>query len=269
MLRPATAALCIAAIAALFTLGVGSAHASSPIVGVWSFSGGKVAIQAEDDGTFTGRVVAPTQFAECPHPVGEEMWTQIKLQPDGSYWGGHQWFFSMAECMPNPVPGPTAWRVIGDSTSRFLRVCFSEPGSGAQPTIAANGTSTNATFGCIDSARISSLPKLSPTALSKYIHLPRGKSCLGSKKLRIHLHDPENDPFLTIDISMKSGTVHRKATVRRHRHNAIAVLSLLDLPRSTFTVSIKVKTVLGHKLSLRRKYRTCNVTQPSKKRPAV
>jgi hypothetical protein len=256
--RRVMALLFVVAIGMLLTLGASSARSAAPIVGVWSFSGGKVAIQAEPDGTFVGKVVSPTKFAECTHPIGEEMWTQIAPQGDGSYWGSHRWFFANAECIPNPVLGPSAWRVLGTSSSRFLRVCFSEPGRNVQPTIAPDGSSVNATFGCADSARISSLPKLPPTELSRYVHLPRAKNCLGSRKLRIHFHDPNNDPFLKISVSLKSGALHRKGKVRRHRHNAIAVVSLAGLPpESSFTISVKAITVLGHHFSLRRKYNTC------------
>jgi hypothetical protein len=255
--RRVTAVLSVAAIGVL-GLGAGTARSAAPIVGVWSFSGGKVAIQAGGDGSFVGKVVSPTKFAECTHEVGEEMWTHITPQPDGSYWGSHQWFFANAECIPNPLLGPSAWRVLGTSSSRFLRVCFSEPGRNVQPTIAPDGSSANATFGCADSARISSLPKLPPTQLSRYVHLPRAKNCLGGRKLRIHLHDPNNDPFLKIYVLLKSGALHRRGTVRRHRHNAIAVVSLAGLPpESSFTISVKATTVLGHRFSLRRKYSTC------------
>jgi hypothetical protein len=263
--RHLAAALFVATIGML-ALGAGSAQSAAPILGVWSFSGGKVAIQAAENGGFVGKVVSPTRFAECTHEVGEEMWTQIKPQPDGSYWGSHQWFFTSAECIPNPALGPTAWRVLGNSSSQFLRVCFSEPGLGIQPTIAANGSSVDATFGCVDSARVSSLPKLSPTKLSRYVHLPRAKNCLGSRKLRIHLHDPDNDPFVKIEVSLKSGALHRRAKVRRHRHNAIAIVSLVNMPRSSFTVTVKVTTVLEHHLSLRRKYRICGPGSASSKR---
>ncbi len=250
------AVLCATAIG-LLVLGAGSARSAAPIVGVWSFSGGKVAIQAEPEGSFIGKVVSPTKFAECTHEVGEEMWTHITAQGDGSYWGYHQWFFAGSGCVANPTPGPTAWRVLGNSSSRFLRVCFSEPGRDVQPTIAPDGSSTNATFGCADSARISSLPKLSATKLSQYVHMPRAKNCLSSRKLRIHLHDPNNDPFEKIVISLKSGALHRVGKVHRHRHNAIAVLSLAGLPRASFTVTVKATTVLDHHLLLRRKYRLC------------
>jgi len=250
------AALLTVAVATL-ALGAGSARADAPIVGVWSFSGGKVAIQAEPDGSFAGKVVSPTKFAECAHPVGEEMWTGIRTQPDGSYWGSHQWFFAGSSCVPNPEPGPTAWRVLGNEKSRFLRVCFSEPGSAEQPAIAADGSAANATFGCVDSARISSLPKLSATKLARYVHMPRAKNCLGARRLRIHLHDPDNDPFEKIVVGLKSGSLRRIGRVHRHRHNAIAVLDLANLPRTSFTVSVKATTVLGHRISLHRRYRLC------------
>jgi hypothetical protein len=251
----------------LLVAGAGSARAEAPIVGVWSFSGGKVAIQAQADGTFTGTVVAPTKFAECTHPVGERMWTGITPQADGSYWGTHQWFFATAECIPNPALGPTAWRVLGTKSSQFLRVCFSEPGSDAQPTIAGDGSDSSATFGCVDSARISALPKLSPAKLAQFVHLPRNRSCLRHRKLRIHLHDPNNDPFSKIEISLKSGKLQRKASVKRHRHSAIATLSLKGLPELDFVINARLTTVLGRHLSLHRKYRLCAGGASHRQRP--
>lgn len=256
-LRAAIALVATAAIAVSLFAATASASAAAPIVGVWSFSGGKVAIQAKADGTFTGTVVEQTQFAECPHPVGEEMWTGIRQQSDGSYWGSHQWFFTGSSCVANPELGPTAWRVLGNEKSRFLRVCFSEPGSGQQPTIAADGTAANATYGCADSARISSLPKLSSTKLARYAHLPGNKKCIGSKKLRAHLHDPPNDPFAKIKVTLKSGSLKRKASLKRKGHNTTATLNLVGLPRTNFTVKVKADTVLGNHLSLQRKYRLC------------
>lgn len=250
--------------------GVSSATAAdAPIVGVWSFSGGKVAIQAQPDGTFVGKVVAPTKFAECTHPVGEEMWSGIAPQADGSYWGAHQWFFATAECIPNPALGPTAWRVIGSAKSQFLRVCFSEPGSDTQPTIAADGTIANATFGCADSARISALPKLSSTKLARYVHLPRRGACLAHRKLKIRLQDPANDPFLKIQVSLKSGAFQKKATIKRNKHGAVATLSLGGLPKQSFVVRVRLTTVLGRHLSLHRKYRLCAASgSHGKQKPA-
>src|ERR1700728_3933547 len=66
--------------------------ATNEIEGVWSFEHGSVAIQPQPNGTFTGTVATETQFAECPHLVGEEMWTGMTQQPDGSFWGFHKWF---------------------------------------------------------------------------------------------------------------------------------------------------------------------------------
>jgi hypothetical protein len=247
--------LAIGAITLLFA--AAPALGASPIVGVWSFSGGKVAIQGNADGTFTGTVVSQTQFAECPHPVGEAMWTGIRQQPDGSYWGSHQWFFTGSSCVANPELGQTAWRVLGNEKSRFLRVCFSEPGSGQQPTIAPDGAAASATFGCADSARISSLPKLSASKLARYVHLPRNKKCIGSKKLRVNLKDPPNDPFAKIAVTLKSGSLKRKASLKRHGHKTTGALSLVGLPRTNFTVKVKAATVLGNHIAVQRKYRLC------------
>src|SRR6202007_3412327 len=67
-------------VALSLTSGGTSALAVQNIEGVWSFNGGRVAIQAQAGGTFSGTVVAPTKFAQCPHPIGEQMWTDISQQ---------------------------------------------------------------------------------------------------------------------------------------------------------------------------------------------
>src|SRR5271166_1284619 len=111
----------------------------SPIEAVWAFNGGEVAVVRQADGAYAGIVDAPTTFARCSHPVGEQMWSRMRLQPDGSYWGLHQWFFESEPCQLNPTLGPSAWRVMtATNGSRYLLVCFSAPGS-TQPTIAASG----------------------------------------------------------------------------------------------------------------------------------
>lgn len=234
-----------------------SASAEAPIEGVWSFNGGRVAIEKQADGTLLGTVVSPTKFAQCTHPVGEDMWTQLTAQEDGSYWGLHQWFFETEECIPNPVPGPTAWRVLERGEGRVLRVCFSAPGSNSQPTIAADGSSANVTFGCVDSARISALPAVSSADLAKYAGLPGSKGCLTRRRLRIRLRALKNDPLAKIVVELRSGKVHRRAKVQRRHGTAVATLSLTGLSKPTFTVSIKATTVLGHHLATRRKYRLC------------
>jgi len=238
-------------------LGASSARAGAPLEGVWSFNGGRVAIKEQGNGTFLGTVVSPTKFAQCTHPVGEDMWTQLAPQTDGSYWGLHQWFFEGEECVPNPLPGPTAWRVLQRSGGRILRVCFSAPGSNSQPTIASDGSSANVTFGCVDSARISSLPEVSSADLAKYASLPKGNVCLARRRLRIRLRDPKNDPLAKIVVELRSGKIHRKAKLRQGNGVTVATLSLAGLVKPAFTVIIRATTVLGHHLSTKRRYRLC------------
>jgi hypothetical protein len=243
----------------LLALYPGQAGAATPIEGIWSFNGGQVAIQAQEDGTFRGTVVAPTKFSQCFHPVGEEMWTQIRLQPDGSYHGFHQWYFATSDCVPNPALGLTAWRVLqAPDGSKFLRVCFSAPGSSSQPTIAADGTNLGSTFGCSDSARISALPSIKRSEVGKYLILPSNNHCIGRPKMRIRIHDPASDPFQKISVKLRSGAVHRRAKLKRRAHNVVATLRLRGLPRETFTVTVRTTTLLGSSLSSKRSYRVCS-----------
>ena len=127
------------------------------IEGVWAFENGQIAITPTSDGTFVGTVVDETKFAECVHPVGEEIWTDMRLQPDGSYWGASP-VVLRRNVRENPTLGPTAWRVReAPDGSRYLQVCFSAPGS-SQPTIAANGLTANVTYNCVNSALTAPLP---------------------------------------------------------------------------------------------------------------
>lgn len=249
--------LLLAVATAAIGLVASSASADAPIEGVWSFNGGRVAIKEQAGGNFVGTVVSPTKFAQCTHPVGEDMWTQLAPQGDGSYWGLHQWFFDSEECVRNPLLGPTAWRVLQKSGGRILRVCFSAPGSNSQPTIAADGTTANVTFECVDSARISALPEVTSAQLAKYISLPGSRACVDRRRLRIRLRDPKNDPLAKIAVGLRSGKVHRKARVTRGKGAAVATLNLRGLSKPTFTVTIRLTTVLGRHLSTKRKYRLC------------
>ena len=248
-------------------LAADSAGADVPIEGVWSFNGGKVAIKEQSDGTFTGAVVSPTKFAQCTHPVGEEMWTQLTAQADGSYWGLHQWFFETEECVPNPALGPTAWRVLQKGGTRFLRVCFSAPGSASQPTIAPDGSTANVTFECVDSARISALPDASDDSAVKYLSLPGHDSCFGRKRLRIRIRDPKNDPLAKVVVILKSGSVRRHAKIRRGDGHTVATLNLSGLSKPSFAVTIRLTTVLGHHLSAKRNYSLCGKKARSRVRP--
>lgn len=244
--------------AIMLAAGAASASADAPIEGIWSFSGGKVGIQEQGDGTLAGTVVAPTKFAQCYHPAGERMWTDMKLQPDGSYWGLHQWYIETDECVANPTLGHTAWRVLRTSSgARFLRVCFSEPGSPSQPTIAASGATDDATFGCADSALVSSLPVVTPAQLDQYVTLPGNKACFARSKMRIRMRDPKNDPLAKVVVKLKSGKIHRSAKIRRHQETVTATLNLRGLSGRSFTVRVRLTTVLGNHLSGKRTYRRC------------
>lgn len=253
------------ALAATLALGVASAHADAPIEGIWSFNGGKVGIQAQPNGTFTGTVVAPTKFAECVHPVGELIWTNMTKQPDGSYWGLHQWLYPPSkECVPTPTKGLTAWRVLTTrGGARFLRVCFSEPGSKAQPTIAPDGSTASVTYGCVDSALIAPLPEVTPAQSGRYVKLPSNKSCFGGSKMRIRLRGPNNDPLEKVVVKLKSGKVHRSAKLlKRKKGVVIAILDLRGLSAGSFTVTVRLTTVLGEHLSGKRTYHRCGTGKP-------
>jgi hypothetical protein len=253
-----------------------SSNSSSSIEGIWAFRGGQIAIHPTAGGTFTGTVVVATTFAECVHPVEQSIWTGMTLQPDGSYWGFHQWYSGSSNCKLNPTLGPTAWRVLeGTGGSHYLRVCLSYPGT-TQPRIAASGApnspseyaASHVNYGCFDSALTAPLPSpgsgSSGTSSGKagsgvagsketLTFSPSNKQCLSLRLFKIHLLEPQYDPFKTVSITIKGRKI---ASVHRGDY-VVAAINLEGLPKGAFTIEIKAVTVLGNHLSDSRTYHTC------------
>lgn len=259
--------LSLAAATLLLLVAVSSAQADAPIEGVWSFNGGKVAVEANADGSLRGVIVAPTKFSQCFHPVGEEVWSEIRPQSDGSYWGLHQWYYETAECLPNPNRGLTAFRVVTASDgSKSLEVCFSEPGSSSQPKIPPSGSPSGATYGCSNSARISPLPSVEPADAPKYILLPGNGLCLTRSKLKVRLRNPSGDPIVQAKVRLRSGKIRRRAKLIQKTNGIVAILNLRRLTKPKFTVSVDVTTALGHHLKRKRAYRLCGPVRTGKHR---
>lgn len=238
-----------------------SAQASGePIEAVWGFNGGEVAIVRQPDGTYSGIVDAATTFASCSHSVGEVMWSAMRRQPDGSYWGLHQWFYESSGCQLNPMLGPTAWRMMNTAGgSRYLQVCFSQPGT-SQPTIAPSGASEHVSYRCYESARIAAVPAGSSAssrsgreAFAAAVSLPNPRGCLSRRVFKIHLHSPRFDPIRLAVVSIRG----RHVAVDRRGARFSATINLRGFPKGTFTVAVSLTTVLGHHLSGRRAFHTC------------
>jgi hypothetical protein len=263
------------AVATVLALGVGTASVgatASGIEGVWSFNGGQIAVQRSSNGTYAGTVVAETKFAECVHPVGQQIWTNMTKQPDGSYWGFHQWYFG--SCQENPQLGPTAWRILEAANgSHYLRVCFSHPGT-SQPMIAANGAPKEAseyaayhvTYGCEKSSLLGSVPGTEKEGGSKSkegLTLPSAKKCLGGRRFKIRLRNPMHDPFKTVTITL-NGT---KIATSHKGNYVVATINLSGLPKGgILAIKVRATTVLGHHLSAKRKYHACMRKMKQKKR---
>lgn len=289
--------LALAALAtAVLCLGGATAGASedstSPIVGIWSFNGGQIGVQRLSDGTYTGTVVAETTFAECPHPVGQPIWTGMTEHKDGLFTGYHQWY--EVECKINPTLGPTAWRVLEEPNGdRYMRVCFSHPDPGTpeppMPTISPDGAPKepseyaehDVTYGCYNSKSIAPLPVVQGTSGGKTgargggsgsssnssaegagkgplptvdtLSLPATNKCLSAKLFVIRLKDPQYDPFKTVTIVFKG----HKLKTTRHGAYVTATINLAGVHGKSFTVKVKATTVLGHTLSATRTYHRC------------
>jgi hypothetical protein len=253
--------LALAATLLLLTVGVATAAATSTIEAVWSFTGGQVAIQPEGNGKFEGIVVSPTTFAACTHPVGQKIWKEMTLQPDGSYWGFHQWY-KTESCVENPVLGPTAWRVVEEPDgSRYLLVCLSRPGT-AQPSIPLGSEGVGATFGCRKSAMTAPLASSAVGSFKEVVSLPSAKKCYSAREFPIHIRDTKYDPFTSVIVTFKG----RKLKVKHLGSAYIATVDLKGLPPGAFTIEIKATTARGNHLSGSRTYHTC-AKKPIKAKP--
>jgi hypothetical protein len=243
----------LAALLAVLLLPAAAGAQGADVEGVWSFSGGEIAVQAEGDGTFTGTVIRRTQLANCPHPVGEKMWVAMRPQPDGQYWGGHQWF-NNADCSPIAQRGPTAYRVLQrPDGARFLRVCFGRHDRPEQPKIAPDGSSSDVTDECRDSDLLRPLPTTAPTVKSVATLPSQGRrGCLSKRSFRIRLKQPPGDALATATVS-----VNGKRVAIRRGERITAGISLRGLPRGRYTVKLTATTVLGRRISGTRRYRTC------------
>ncbi len=249
------AALCFGASA--------TAAESNTIEGVWSFKGGSIAIAPLPDGTFQGVVDTETTFAECPHPAGQVAWTDMKRQADGSFWGYDAWFVregTSGECKQDPHLGATAWRVLSEPDgAHYLKVCFSHPET-SQPKIAPDGTATEDTFGCVNSALISSLPTVSGggssggISYSSAVTLPPGGQCTSQKSLTIKLHDPKYDPLVEVLVKINGKKVADVKGVKRIKKG----VKLTNRPTSgTYKVSVVATTILKQRLSGSSTYKSC------------
>jgi hypothetical protein len=237
----------------------GGVRTGNPIEGVWSFSGGAVAIEGLSDGSYQGTVVSPTKFAVCTHPAGQVMWTAMKEQADGSFWGLHTWFVGGDKCKENPLRGETAWRVlVGADGARHLVVCFSTPGDNSQPRIDAAGKCTGGTFGpAIESSALGGLPGSDPNGgpitFERIVLVPSNASCLKRKSLTIKLKNPKYDPLREVVVKVNGKKV--KAVVGTEKLKKPIVLK--NLPEGTFKLGIVATTVLNERLKGTRKYTRC------------
>jgi hypothetical protein len=261
--RSSTSIVLLLATVAALAAGASSALGASSIEGIWSFGGGQIAIRpGSTSGTFEGVVTATTTFAECPHPVGQPIWTGITQQPDGSYWGQHFWYFEKTNCTENPERGPAAWRVVEEANgSKYLRVCLSTPGT-SQPTIAAIGAEANVTYNCYDSELLAPLPTAGQAGFINSLK-PGATKCVSGRHFEIHLAEPAHDPFKAVRITLRG-----KRIKPFHRGYYVdAIVDLKGLPLGAFTIKVSAKTVLGVTLTGSRTYHTC-AKKPKPHKPA-
>jgi hypothetical protein len=231
-----------------------AAAQSDPLEAVWSFSGGEIAVDRQPDGSFVGTVVKPTTLAQCQHPNGEKIWTEIRAQPDGQYFGKHQ-YFNNSDCS-YVNRGNTAYRLLKNEQGQtFLRVCFSKPETpDLQPSIAPDGKESDTTNdGCRDSDFVSALPA-TPPKLNDIVTLPKEtKGCASRRKFAIRLKEPPGDALLSAKITLNGKSLKVIKSGGRLRSS----VDLRGLPKGRYALKIVAKTARGKTIQGTRRYRTC------------
>lgn len=239
---------------ALLAAAPAAAQSPDPIEAVWGFSGGQIAVDRQPDGSFIGTIVRPTRLSECTHQNGEQVWTQITAQPDGQYFGRHQ-YFRTSDCS-FIERGAIALRVLtNEQGATILRVCFDDPERepNEQPNIAPDGSSTAAQDGCLDSDLVARQPA-APPKIDDIASLPPApkRGCFSRRAFTIRLKEPIGDALASAKVTFNNRNVPVKRGAR-----LTARVNLRGLPRGRYTVKIVALTVRGKTIRGSRKYRTC------------
>lgn len=247
------AALC--ALALTLLAAAPAAAQQDPIEAIWDFNGGQVAVEAQPDGSYIGTIIRRTQLSECVHEPGERMWIDMRRQPDGQFFGRHQ-YFRTSDCT-FIERGNTAYRVLNrPDGAQFLRVCFSKPETPeSQPSIAPDGTASGHNDGCRDSELVAPLPK-EPPKLSDIVSglPPQRKGCASRRRFGIRLREPLGDAIAPTPRVTRNG---KRLPVVFRDGRWRSVIDLRGLPRGRYTFRIVARTVRGRTIQGSRRYRTC------------
>ena len=250
------AALCALALT-LVAAAPAAAQSPDPIEAVWEFSQGQVAVERQADGSFAGTIIRATTLSNCPHQPGERMWIDVVAQPDGQYFGKHQ-YLRDSDCSASER-GNAGYRILTrPDGSRFLRICFARPSSPElQPKIAPDGSNTDTDDGCVDSNFVEALTQAPPKLADVVTGLPRQtRGCASRRRFPIRLKEPPGDaiaptPKPRVTRNGKSIPVVFRAGRWR------SVVDLRGLPRGRYTFKIVARTVRGRTIQGSRRYRTC------------
>jgi hypothetical protein len=251
------AALCALALT-LLAAAPAAAQSPDPIEAVWEFSGGQVAVERQADGSFAGTIIRPTTLSSCTHQNGERMWIDIVRQPDGQYFGRHQ-YFRTGECS-FIERGMIGLRVLPTPEGQtFLRVCFDDPerDPDEQPTIAPDGSNAATDDGCRDSTLVAPLPSEPPKLKDVVAGLPpQRRGCASRRRFPIRLKEPVGDAIAATPKPRITRNGKRIPVVFRDGRWR-SVIDLRGLPRGRYTFRIVATTVRGRTISGSRRYRTC------------
>jgi hypothetical protein len=192
-----------AVVAAVLTLGTGTAAAATPLAGLYQADGAQVRIESSASGNYLGNLAAAATVAGCAAPNDSTQWI---IEPEGPLHGRSAKVYD-GSCNDRFGTATFAMQEAGESS--YLRVCVASPDAAgpAPASTAPAGTlpSTLGTPGCFDFKRISDPgPAIAPHTVGDYVkNVRRGRCVLkyGPTSFFVRITKVADDPAVRVLLS--------------------------------------------------------------------
>jgi hypothetical protein len=104
-------------------------------------------------------------------------------------------------------------------------------------------------------------PRVRTPSFASLVTLPSTRRCVSRRRFRIRLRQPGGVRIASAEVRLN----RRRVATRRGRR-VTAPIDLRGLPRGRFTVTIRIVTTTGRRVTGTRRYRTCTPKRPSGRR---
>jgi hypothetical protein len=103
--------------------------------------------------------------------------------------------------------------------------------------------------------------RVATPSFASFVRLPSTRRCVSRRRFRIRLRQPRGATIASAEVRLN----RRRVATRRGRR-VTAPIDLRGLPRGRFTVTIRIVTTTGRRITGTRRYRTCTPKRRSSRR---